>query len=162
VGQGSWFCPKCLAVLAKDEHPLKETQRRVIFQQERLRKFMPIEIASQVEPREFVHYVLYGKAPDFVVTEKRMLTYDKTGVHEYPWKDVVSIGQPFNKLHQFGNYYSHHFTLVTFQGDFTFNFQSSNNAWGVYRPAVYALTNFTGGRKHIETVIMSLKFREGQ
>src|SRR5438876_7366724 len=56
VGQGSWFCPKCLAVLAKDEHPLKETQKRVIFQQERLRKLMPIEIASQVEPHEFVHY----------------------------------------------------------------------------------------------------------
>lgn len=164
VAEGSWFCIVCGEIITKDVSRLKQMQKKIRFQQEKLKEDMP-EIRDKIEPDEFIYFLFYYKGilsnKYFVVTDKKLMKYELHGQYwEAPWSEVVSIGNP--EFESYGSWgYKNKFEVQTFKETVSFDFGESSCAQfhaNVHR----ALNDYNLQRRDIRALICSLKFKEEQ
>lgn len=161
MAEGSWFCVVCGEIIAKDVKRLKELQRKIRFEQERVKKEMP-EISDKIEPDEFIYWCYYYKGllanKYFIVTDKKLIKYDNFGQYwEAPWSEVVTIGDlEFIRL---GSGYRNQFVVRTFNETVTFEF-GEDSCLKFNANAQRALNDYTLQKKDIMALIYSLKFKD--
>ena len=85
MADGSWFCTVCGEIITKDVNHLKQTQRKMRFQQESLKNDLS-EICDKIEPDEFIYFSFRFKGllsnKYFVVTDKKKIDM-LSMTHEY-------------------------------------------------------------------------------
>jgi hypothetical protein len=154
IVDGAWFCAMCGELVTKEVDHLKQIQKKLIFQQESLRKEMS-EIRDKIESNEFIYFLFYFKGflanKYFVVTDKKLMKFELYGTYwEASLSDIVSIGNPeFN-----GN--RNKFIVQTFNETVSFDF-GQDTCWDFHRAVHQALNDYTIQKKDVRAMICSLK-----
>jgi hypothetical protein len=144
----------CGELVTKEVDHLKQIQKKLIFQQESLRKEMS-EIRDKIESNEFIYFLFYFKGflanKYFVVTDKKLMKFELYGTYwEASLSDIVSIGNPeFN-----GN--RNKFIVQTFNETVSFDF-GQDTCWDFHRAVHQALNDYTIQKKDVRAMICSLK-----
>ena len=163
--RSSWICVDCGTILTKDIEMLKEIQKKVRFEQERVKNSLPSWMKDKLETEEFVHcvYKIYKERSFSVVTDKRIIInwapfFRSSWIQEAKFSDVVSIGPV--------KYDAYHgvmwrFEVNTFHGTVLIDgFPDAGNCSIFHSWAVKALENHTQRKKDVRVLIIKLPLGE--
>lgn len=159
----SWFCVNCRTILTKDTDMLKELQKKLKFEQERAKGFMPLWMREKLEPDEFIYFVfkLRGKDNFYAVTDKRIIKNKSGKYEESPLSEVVSMSNPQVKTGFFS--VSSFFRVNTFHGTIVFDGFSVEDAQycGILNAWMKAaLENYNLRKKDVRALVISLPIEE--
>jgi predicted RNA-binding Zn-ribbon protein involved in translation (DUF1610 family) len=160
--RSSWFCVSCNTILTKDVEMLKELQRKIRFEQERAKTFMPLWMREKIGPDEYIYFVFKIKEDDFyAVTDKRLIKNKHGRYEEASLSEVVGISPIQTRAEPgvFAPKVTGFFEVNTFHGTIIFDGFSVQDAQycGIFHSWVnIALNNHNTRKKDVRALILKL------
>jgi uncharacterized OB-fold protein len=161
--KSSWFCVSCSTVLTQDVEMLRELQKKHAFAQERAKGFMPDWMIQELEPQEYIYFVvkLRGEDDFYAVTDKRIIKSKDGEFQEARLSEAVSVGQAQVRTRQgfFDTSVEGVFEVDTFHGSIVFDGFGVHGGkdCGIFRAWVQrALENHNLRKKDARALLLNL------
>jgi hypothetical protein len=155
----SWFCLNCSTILTKDIEMLRRLQKKVQYEQNRVKdNHLPTWMRRKLRTEEVIHFIfqLKPKSDDFYLVTNERIIKNKKGLVEVPLSDVISLGNILPKIGLFSS--GTQIQLETLKGriDFDFDMFNSLACRLVWEGMLTAINDYNYNRKNIKEIILSL------
>lgn len=157
--KSSWFCLSCNEILTKDVDMLRELQKKIKFEQERIKSgYMSSQMREKLEPDEFIYSLVNFKNSDniYIITDKRIIKNKNGKYEEALLSEVVSFG-PLQTKGLFNS--TMFFDVNTFHGTMIFNgfdIFNATNCGTFYGWVKRAINNHNARKKDTGALILKL------
>jgi len=128
IDESCWYCINCNTKFTEKIEMLKNLQKRIRFEQERIKKeFLPSWMEKNLDKGELIYYCFSfkPKGNDFyVITDSKLIKSKNGHYQEIKLKDIVSIGNLEVETNIFSAAFGlsvGHFSVNTYSGTIIFD-----------------------------------------
>jgi DNA-directed RNA polymerase subunit RPC12/RpoP len=91
----SWFCVNCGSLLTEKLDILKNLQKKIRFEQERVKNdFLPQWMKDKISCEEYIYYCIsFGNNDFYAITDEKLIKSKKGQYQEIKLNDIVSLDQ---------------------------------------------------------------------
>ena len=161
--KSSWYCTSCQTILTKDTEKVKEKQRKIRLEEDKIRQSLPPQTRDRLEPDEFIYLIFELDNGAYIITDKRVIK-NRNGVYqEAKLSEITCVTQPQVKkgLGVFVKNITLYFVVKTSEGELVlgdFNRLDAKSCATFYAWVIRATQNHNLQKKDPRAVFLNLKF----